>query len=62
MADTSKPPILPVILHYGGDDRQGGRGPWYRVNCPFHGDRHASASLNEDEQMEMFEYSHASSA
>jgi len=48
---TERFPILPVILHYGGDDRMTGYGDWRRIKCPWHGDRNASASVNEVEQV-----------
>lgn len=48
----TKPPVLPVLLSYGWEDRRWGNGVWQKVRCPFHGtDRNPSASLNEDEQV-----------
>jgi DNA primase len=40
-----KHPIQPILEHYGLDvspDRMG----WVKVKCPFHGDTHASAAVN----------------
>lgn len=39
-------PIVDVLIHYGGDPPTKGSG-WAPVRCPIHGDRNASASVNE---------------
>ena len=42
-------PVGPVVEHYGGrvPTRQG---LYLRVRCPFHGDTHPSASINQQTQ------------
>ena len=40
-------PISRVLAHYGAGKVPAGRG-WRKMNCPFHGDRHASGSVNHD--------------
>jgi DNA primase len=41
--------IAKVLQHYGAGKVPYGRG-WRKMNCPFHGDSHASAGVNHDEQ------------
>lgn len=43
----SRSPIVDVLRHYGFENvpQSGG---WKPVKCAFHGDRHASASVNPD--------------
>lgn len=43
-----KPAIDAIVKHYGGQlphNRQG----WVKMKCPFHGDTHASAAINIQE-------------
>lgn len=49
MAAISNPPIIPVLLSYGWEDRRWGYGEWQNTRCPFHPDTHASGRLNEQE-------------
>lgn len=44
----AKPSIVTVLEHYGFSDSSRYVGMWVKVRCPFHGDRHASAGLNEE--------------
>ena len=40
--------IEDILVHYGGVMPYG-RGGWVKMRCPFHGDSHASASVNVQE-------------
>ena len=44
-----KPSILAILEHYGA--RVPTRKGWFSMRCPFHQDRHASASANTDENV-----------
>lgn len=48
-----KPPIRPVIAHYGGDDLPEAIN-WRQCKCPFHDDRNASASYIAHEEHQAF--------
>lgn len=48
-----KVPILPVLLHYGGDDLPEAI-RWRPCKCPFHDDRNASASYIAHEERQGF--------
>lgn len=45
-----KPPIEPILKHYGAERIPTGVG-WLKMKCPFHGDGHASASLHSEEKL-----------
>jgi len=40
-------PISRLLSHYGAKQVPTGSG-WRKINCPFHPDRHASATVNND--------------
>lgn len=40
-------PIGRLLEHYGAKRVPSGKG-WKKINCPFHGDKHASAAVNHD--------------
>lgn len=43
------PDIEAVLTHYGADRVPAARGDgWRAMRCPFHDDRHASASINRE--------------
>ena len=44
---SEKPDITVILEHYGS--RVPTRHGWFSMRCPFHGDKHASASVNTDE-------------
>jgi DNA primase len=44
-----KPSILAILEHYGA--RVPTRKGWFSMRCPFHDDRHNSASANTDENV-----------
>lgn len=47
MSDAGRMPA--ILAHYGADSVPDGYGDrWRSMRCPFHDDRHASASFNED--------------
>lgn len=41
-------PIGPVLAHYGARSVPQGRLGWTKMRCPFHDDRHASATVNTE--------------
>lgn len=43
-----KPAIDAILEHYGARPISPRRG-WFSIKCPFHDDRHASATVNVDE-------------
>jgi hypothetical protein len=47
--DVSWPPVVDVLEHYFGYEHTPRRQfKWAAVRCPFHGDSHASASVNAE--------------
>lgn len=48
MGDTPVFPIADIIESYGGTPTY--RGGWSPLQCPFHGDRNASATINHRAQ------------
>ena len=48
-----KPPIAPVLEHYGAHFVPNRRG-WASMKCPFHDDRTASAAVNTNEDVQAF--------
>lgn len=40
-------PIAKLLSHYGASNIPSGRG-WRSMKCPFHSDRHASATVNNE--------------
>jgi len=42
-----KHPILPILQHYGMAEPNNTIG-WVKVKCPFHNDRQASATVNQE--------------
>jgi len=45
---NDKPAIDAIVKHYGGQLPYG-RSGWVKMKCPFHGDTHASAAINVQE-------------
>lgn len=45
---VDKPPIMDVLRAYGYDGREPSRSTWSKIKCPFHDDRSASASVNQE--------------
>lgn len=50
MSDNEKPPIIPVLEHYGFDIHDPGSG-WFKVKCQFHDDTMPSATVNAQAQV-----------
>lgn len=48
--DNEKPPIIPVLEHYGFDILDPGSG-WFKVKCLFHDDTMPSATVNAQAQV-----------